>query len=113
MSTASDSLMRLRQRFAGEGPDWLQTQRTQARLAFEEAGLPTRRLEAWKSTNLAPLAALEFARIAPPGAATLDAKVGASLPQGVRVRSLAEVLRSEPDRIAGRLGRLTACNVRR
>ena len=106
MSTASDSLMRLRQRFAGEGPDWLQTQRTQARLAFEEAGLPTRRLEAWKSTNLAPLAALEFARIAPPGAATLDAKVGASLPQGVRVRSLAEVLRSEPDRIAGRLGRL-------
>ena len=106
MSTASDSLMRLRQRFAGEGPDWLQTQRTQARLAFEEAGLPTRRLEAWKSTNLAPLAALEFARIAPPGAATLDAKVGVSLPQGVRVRSLAEVLRSEPDRIAGRLGRL-------
>jgi Fe-S cluster assembly protein SufD len=98
--------MRLRQRFAGEGPEWLQTQRAQARLAFEEAGLPTRQLEAWKSTNLAPLAALEFARIAPPGAATLDAKVGASLPLGVRVRSLAEVLRSEPDRIAGRLGRL-------
>ncbi len=106
MSTAIDSLLRLRQRLAGEGPAWLQTQREEARIAFQEAGLPTRRLEAWKSTNLAPLAALEFARIAPTGAATLDPNVAASLPQGVRVRSLAEVLRSEPDRIAGRLGRL-------
>ncbi len=110
MSTAIDSLMRLRQRFSGEGPDWLQRQREEARLAFNEAGLPTRRLEAWKSTNLAPLAALEFARIAPTGAtmlgAMLEAKISASLPLGVRVRSLAEVLRSEPDRIAGRLGRL-------
>ena len=106
MITAIDSLLRLRQRFAGEGPAWLQTRREEARLAFQEAGLPTRRLEAWKSTNLAPLAALEFARIAPTGASTLDPKVAASLPQGVRVRSLAEVLRSEPDRIAGQLGRL-------
>ena len=106
MNTAIDSLLRLRQRFAGEGPAWLQTRREEARLAFQEAGLPTRRLEAWKSTNLAPLAALEFARIAPTGASTLDPKVAASLPQGVRVRSLAEVLRSEPDRIAGQLGRL-------
>lgn len=106
MSTAIDSLMRLRQRFAGDGPAWLQRQRDEARLAFAEAGLPTRRLEAWKSTNLAPLAALEFARIAPTGAATLDASAGARLPHGVRVRSLAEVLRNEPDRIAGRLGRL-------
>lgn len=110
MSTAIDSLMRLRQRFAGEGPDWLRTQREEARLAFEAAGLPTRRLESWKSTNLAPLAALDFARIAPTGATMLDsmpdAKFGATLPQGVRVRSLADVLRSEPDRIAGRLGRL-------
>ncbi len=106
MSTAIDSLLRLRQRFAGDGPAWLQTRREEARLAFQEAGLPTRRLEAWKSTNLAPLAALEFARIAPTGAGTLDPKVAESLPQGVRVRSLAEVLRSEPDRIAGQLGRL-------
>ena len=106
MNTAIDSLLRLRQRFAGEGPAWLQTRREEARLAFQEAGLPTRRLEAWKSTNLAPLAALEFARIAPTGASMLDPKVAASLPQGVRVRSLAELLRSEPDRIAGQLGRL-------
>lgn len=106
MSTAIDSLMRLRQRFAGEGPAWLQRQREDARLAFGEAGLPTRRLEAWKSTNLAPLAALEFARIAPTGAATLVPNIAASLPQGIRVRSLVEVLRAEPDRIAGRLGRL-------
>lgn len=111
MSTAIDSLMRLRQRFAGEGPDWLRTQREEARIAFDAAGLPSRRLEAWKSTNLAPLAALDFARIAPTGATMLgstpEAKASsASLPQGVRVRSLADVLRSEPDRIAGRLGRL-------
>ena len=106
MSTAIDSLMRLRQRFAGDGPSWLQSQREEARLAFVEAGLPTRRLEAWKSTNLPPLASLEFARIAPTGAATLDASAGSRLPHGVRVRSLSEVLRNEPDRIAGRLGRL-------
>lgn len=106
MSVAIDSLMRLRQRFAGEGPEWLQTRREEARRAFLEAGLPTRRLEAWKSTNLASLEVLEFARIAPTGAATLGAKLAASLPAGVLVRSLAEVLRSEPDRIAGALGRL-------
>lgn len=106
MSVAVDSLMRLRLRFAGEGPEWLQTRREDAWRAFLEAGLPTRRLEAWKSTNLAPLAALEFARIAPTGAATLGAKLAASLPTGVRVRSLAEVLRSDPGRIAGALGRL-------
>ncbi len=106
MSGAVDSLMRLRQRFAGEGPEWLQIQREAAAQAFLDAGLPTRRLEAWKSTNLAPLAALDFARIAPTGAATLGASLAASLPAGIRVRSLAEVLRSEPDRIAGRLGRL-------
>ncbi|MEZ4282349.1 MAG: Fe-S cluster assembly protein SufD [Myxococcota bacterium] len=106
MSVAVDSLMRLRQRFAGAGPEWLQSQRENARRAFLEAGLPTRRLEAWKSTNLAPLEALDFARIAPTGAATLGASLAASLPAGVRVRSLADVLRSEPERIAGRLGRL-------
>ena len=106
MSVAVDSLMRLRQRFAGEGPEWLQSQREAAQRAFLEAGIPTRRLEAWKSTNLAPLAALDFARIAPTGAATLGASLAATLPAGVRVRSLAEVLRSEPDRVAGRLGRL-------
>jgi Fe-S cluster assembly protein SufD len=106
VSVAVDALLRLRQRFAGEGPEWLQTQREEARRAFLEAGLPTRRLEAWKSTNLAPLAALEFARIAPTGAATLAASLAATLPAGVRVRSLSEVLRTEPERIAGRLGSL-------
>ena len=33
--------------------------------AFEEQGIPTRRLEAWKGTNLAPLEAMDFARIGP------------------------------------------------
>lgn len=106
MSTAIDSLVRLRERFAKDGPGWLVAKRDEALAAFLEAGLPTRRLEAWKSTNLAPLAALEFARIAPTGVATIDAKLAASLPTGVRVRSLAEVLRTDPDRLAGRLGRL-------
>lgn len=106
MSTAVDSLVRLRGRFAQDGPGWLVRQRDEALAAFLAAGLPTRRLEAWKSTNLAPLAALDFARIAPPGAATLDVAAGAARPAGVRVRSLAEVLRDEPDRLAGRLGRL-------
>ncbi|MBY0399892.1 Fe-S cluster assembly protein SufD [Myxococcota bacterium] len=106
MSTAIASLLRLRERFAKDGPGWLVKRREDALAAFREAGLPTRRLEAWKSTNLAPLAALDFARIAPNGATTLDARSTASLPSGIRVRSLAEVLRSEPDRLAGRLGRL-------
>ncbi len=106
MSAAIPSLMRLRQRFAGEGPEWLRDQREAACRAFLEAGLPTRRLEAWKSTNLAPLAALDFARIAPTGAATLGADLAASLPPGVHVRSLSELLRTAPERVAGRLGRL-------
>lgn len=106
MSTAVNSLLRLRERLAKDGPGWLVQRREDALAAFVEAGLPTRRLEAWKSTNLAALAALDFARIAPTGAATLDPKLADSLPRGVRVRSLSDVLRTEPDRLAGKLGRL-------
>jgi Fe-S cluster assembly protein SufD len=131
LSAAVDSLLRLRERFANAGPDWLVARRAEALAAFTDAGLPTRRLEAWKSTNLAPLAALEFARLGPaPGgevASTLSRakRAGAeasmvfvdgrfdpaasslgSWPTGVRVRPLAEVLRDEPDRLRTALGRL-------
>jgi len=104
VSAAVDSLLRLRERFAREGPDWLVRQREEARLAFVEAGLPTRRLEAWKSTTLAPLAALDFAALAP-ARATIAREAGVD-PNGVRVGSLAEILHAEPGRLAGRLGRL-------
>lgn len=131
MSAAVDSLLRLRERFATAGPDWLVARRAEALAAFVDAGLPTRRLEAWKTTNLAPLAALDFARLGPaPGgevASTLArakragteaamvlvdgrfdpaSSTPGSWPTGVRVRPLAEVLREEPDRLRTALGRL-------
>lgn len=99
---AIDSLARLRARLASEGPAWLVAQRAEAWAAFVDAGFPTRRLEAWKSTNLAPLTTLDFAHIAP----TAESVENASTIAGVRVERLADVLRAAPDRLAGRLGRL-------
>lgn len=47
----------------------LDAHRDRAWAAFCEQGLPTRRLEAWKGTSLAPLAKLAFARVGPPSEA--------------------------------------------
>lgn len=122
MSAARESLSRLRAGLARSGPAWLARQREEAWSAFAEAGFPTRRLEAWKSTNLAPLTALEFARIGTAASISLSVPTSATPPgtqarsdegagpgrtvAGVRVERLAEILAREPERLAGRLGRL-------
>lgn len=109
-------------------PNWLATLRRDALASFEEQGLPTRRQEEWKGTNLAPLAAMEFTRVgaSPNFSIPMQEDVGPGpllvfvdgafdpaasrrekLPAGVRASSLAEVLRDEPESIKGYLGALT------
>lgn len=63
----------------GEGLPWLDALRAQARAAAAR-GLPGPRSEAWKYTNLAPLAALAFA--APGAPAAADAQAPEALPPG-------------------------------
>ena len=109
---------------------WLDDLRSEGLAAFREQGVPTRRLEAWKGTNLGPLQAMRFGRVGP-GASTSaplsfpDAVEGrpelvfvdgaydaarsrvAGLPSGCRLLPLAEAMREIPDRLRGRLGQLT------
>ncbi len=63
----------------GQGLPWLDALRAEARAAAA-GGLPGTRVEAWKYTNLAPLAALAFA--APGASAAADARAPAALPPG-------------------------------
>lgn len=74
MSAAIQSLARLRERVASDREQDLPAPRLAPRLeklasdafaAFQDQGIPTRRLESWKGTNLARLEAMEFARIGP------------------------------------------------
>ncbi len=46
-------------------PQWLAEHRRQALQAFEAAGFPTTRQEAWRFTNMAPVAATAFALASP------------------------------------------------
>lgn len=129
MSAAATSLLALAATHSpsqGEvEPAWLETLRDTARVTFEEHGIPTRRLETWKGTSLAALEAMRFARVGPiesnPVVVTGDgspelvfvdgrldtASTSAShLPNGVRLLSLAEARRQEPQLLEGRLARL-------
>ena len=93
--------------------------------AFEEQGIPTRRLEAWKGTNLAALEAMDFARIGPgsnfsfeesserpadlvfvDGRLHAASAARADLPAGVRVFSLAEATSDEASLAESHLGQL-------
>ncbi|NNE18968.1 MAG: Fe-S cluster assembly protein SufD [Myxococcales bacterium] len=80
------------------GPDWLQALRTQAAAALREQGLPTKRTEAWRFTPVRSLVDSEFSRDGDDVPTLLSA-----LPEGVTVRGLAEVLRSQPELLHGRL----------
>ncbi|MEZ4289546.1 MAG: Fe-S cluster assembly protein SufD [Myxococcota bacterium] len=117
-------------------PAWIERLREEAAVVAREQGLPSRRLEAWKGTSLAKLEALDFVRVGPgaeparPDAQPARARATAEtpddaielvfvdgrfeafasrttdLPEGVSVRSLAELLVSEPEALEGRLGTL-------
>jgi Fe-S cluster assembly protein SufD len=57
-------------------PEWLAEHRATALAAFEAAGFPTTRLEAWRFTNVAPIAATAF-ELASPEAEGAEAFVAA------------------------------------
>ncbi len=114
------------------GPKWLRTLRKAAIGRFETLGFPTQKHEDWKYTNLAPLLRVPFkpAILARPDgvvAEKLDAFTFGvlktsrvvfvngrysprlsylrSLPEGVRIASAAEILRSEPGILEKHVGK--------
>jgi Fe-S cluster assembly protein SufD len=116
-----EQFSRFERGLAGE-PSWLQRLRQTAIDSFAEQGFPTLEHEEWRFTNLAPLLRVPFqpARPAtidgaalPPGirlvfvnghyAANLSSVAGLS--DGVRVESLAAVLKTQPDLLEPYLGR--------
>ncbi len=76
---------------AGE-PAWLRDARAKARDAFVARGFPSRRDEAWRFTNLRPLADKPFE----PGHGKLELKPG-SLPKGAWFASMARTLIEKPE----------------
>jgi len=107
---------------------WLAVLRTAAMARFAEKGFPSTREEAWRHTNVAPIARTAFraadgeARLegttplsgfGGPQAVFVDGRFSAersslaSLPSGVEVASLRDVLAREPQRLEPLLGRLS------
>ena len=110
----------------GAGLPWLDALRAEGRQLSAD-GLPSTRMEAWKYTSLAPLAALAFP---PPGEPVAEAEPGAgafdtidgpalafvngrldarhsrldTLPAGLRVRGLAQALSNDPAQVEGLIG---------
>jgi len=66
---------------ASSGPEWLRTLRHDALARFRELGLPTTRLEAWRTTNLSTVAATEFV----PPAGGISDDLLSRLPAAARV----------------------------
>jgi Fe-S cluster assembly protein SufD len=116
---------------ASSDPGWLRARRTAAMASFVERGLPTSRDEAWRHTPPGPLSKGRFLPADPAAPASADAlavlpreSLGGALcvlvngrpsPElssldtgkaGVQVTSLREVLRTQPGRLEGWLGRL-------
>ena len=63
-------------RLIGARADWLRALRREALESFTRQGLPDRRREDWRFTNVAPIGRTRFAHVDPPGPAdTIDAAV--------------------------------------
>jgi Fe-S cluster assembly protein SufD len=113
---------------AGGLPDRLAGLRHEARERYAELGLPTTRLEAWRFTNVAPIArrsftlAEDFEGVTPAAIeryrypecvqiALVNGRFSAELsdleglPEGVEVMGLAEALELEPEEVDLHLGR--------
>ena len=114
-----------------KGPSWLRQLRESAIASFKELGFPTTRNEEWKYTNVEPIVSLAFNRangeadavtvndlcalsFMDPACNRLVFVNGAfapnlsslrGLPDGVRVESLAQALRSHHETLAPRLAR--------
>jgi Fe-S cluster assembly protein SufD len=80
------------------GPEWLRSLRGRAALALRDRGLPTHKTEAWRFTPVRPVVEAELGR-----ARTEIPKLLSSLPDGVTVRRMKEVLEAEPSLLEGRL----------
>ncbi len=80
------------------GPEWLRSLRGRAALALRDGGLPTHKTEAWRFTPVRPVVDTELGR-----ARTDTPKLLSSLPDGVTVRSMKDVLRADPSLLKGRL----------
>jgi Fe-S cluster assembly protein SufD len=116
---------------ADGAPDWVQSLRADAFLRFAARGFPGPREEAWRHTNVAPIARAAFARAEPGrtvpaerlrqldfgGAFTgwelvfVDGRFSpalssASTYDGVRILSLREALSTQGDRVRAHLARL-------
>jgi len=115
----------------GKVPSWLQRHRKSAALRFSELGFPTPKVEEWKYTDVAPIARTSFAPaqyelnglkasqlnqltfgnlncprlVFVNGFYSPELSSPQDLPDGVQVRSLAEVLEKEPDLVEPYLGR--------
>jgi len=121
----------------GGAPVWLHRLRERAILRFRELGFPTTKAEAWKYTNVAPIAKTPFERVRPgeprgvAGEAVDHFTFGVLkcsqlvfingvfapklsylrwLPEGVRVRGLSEVLRTDPQSLEPHLGKHATLN---
>lgn len=118
----------------GAALGWLATQREAALGEFAAAGLPTPKVEAWKYTNLAPLAKLALVPATPiengitaaalpwllpaeakahrlvfvNGRLRSDLSAPGTLPKGAVLGGLAAALAEAPASLAGRLGSLGA-----
>lgn len=80
------------------GPEWLRALRARAAHALREQGLPTKKTETWRFTPVRTIVDREFHRTEP-GVPSL----GAPLPEGVTVRSLRQVLGTDPGLVETKL----------
>lgn len=82
-----------------DGPKWLRQTRDKAAARVRAEGLPTKKIEAWRFTPISPITDHRFSPVAS------NIAVQEPSPAGVEVRSLAAVLRDEPELVAAHLGR--------
>jgi Fe-S cluster assembly protein SufD len=80
------------------GPEWLRALRGRAADTLREQGLPTKRTEAWRFTPVRSVANAEFST-----AEESTTSLVSTVPEGVTVRSLRQVLQAQPELLEGRL----------
>ncbi|HEY3383672.1 MAG TPA: Fe-S cluster assembly protein SufD [Vicinamibacterales bacterium] len=128
--TAAGHVVALFERLEGQRsaePAWLRTRRRNAMIAFEHLGFPTTRDEEWRFTNIKPIAGARFSPAPSVTAVSSQAAAGylipgidgsvltfvngrfapalSSLRPGVRLGSMAELLRSDATILERHLGR--------
>jgi Fe-S cluster assembly protein SufD len=118
--------------FTNEGPSWIQDIRKKGIESFANLGYPTSRQEAWKYTSVKPIAEISFKRATPSGSSEITAdklmslpfgildairivfvnghyapKLSSisALPKGVKIESLAQVLKEDPHSVEPHLTR--------